>query len=84
MSLDLEPGEFRCAMCQGVFLRSRSDLEALSETKAIFGQVVRQEDCDLVCDDCFKKLDLDNHPHRVEEASAHMSRRRRRRRKHAR
>ncbi len=44
---------YQCAMCGGVFEKTRSDEEAMRETNELFGDVTR-EDCDVICDDCFK------------------------------
>jgi hypothetical protein len=50
-------GTFKCAMCGGVFDKAWSDEESMKETHEVFGASVKQEDCDVICDDCFKKID---------------------------
>lgn len=53
-------GIFTCTICKGVFEKERSDEEAMSEAHTLFGHDTKQEDCALVCDDCFNKI----HPQR--------------------
>lgn len=44
---------YKCEMCQGVFTKGWSDEEADAERESKVG--VPQNDCGLVCDDCWKK-----------------------------
>lgn len=69
MTAKLGPNEFRCAMCGGIFEKGRPDEEAVAEREKLFG-FLREEECDLVCEDCFQKMHPDNHPHAAEEAMA--------------
>ena len=46
---------YTCSICKGVFEKGWSDEEALKETEEIFGDVPIEE-CDIVCDDCFKEI----------------------------
>jgi hypothetical protein len=41
-------------MCKGIFLKARSDEEAVEECKDFFGAGPEEIACALVCDDCFK------------------------------
>lgn len=45
---------FKCACCDGVFEKGWSDEEAKAELGETF-EGFEPEDCDLVCDDCFKE-----------------------------
>lgn len=54
----LGPDEFRCAMCREVFYKGRPDGEAAAEHEERF-PTISLDDCDLVCDDCFRKLSAD-------------------------
>lgn len=47
---------FKCAACGGVFEEDWSDEEAQAELAANFG--VPPSECDVVCDDCYKKMGL--------------------------
>lgn len=54
----IRPGEFRCAMCGGVFLKGQADADAYADAyaEAIMKGIAEEElddDC-LVCDDCYK------------------------------
>jgi len=49
--------EFTCAVCEGVFNKGRSEEEALAEKDRLWGELPVEE-CDLVCDDCFKLMGL--------------------------
>jgi hypothetical protein len=49
------PGQYKCAACGGVFDKGWSDEEAAAELAEKFAGH-QQEDCDVVCDDCFKKM----------------------------
>ncbi len=47
---------FKCELCHGVFDKCWSDEESMAETKKLFGDV-SMEECGVVCDYCFKKID---------------------------
>ena len=47
--------QYRCSMCGGVFDKGWSDDEAKKELDATFPGI-KVEDCDVVCDDCYKKI----------------------------
>lgn len=49
------PNEYKCAACGGVFEKGWTDEEAKEELGTTFPGI-GAEDCDLVCDDCFKKM----------------------------
>lgn len=51
------PGEFRCAVCRGIFEKGWSDDEAAAELTTTFPGI-GQDECALVCDDCFEKMGL--------------------------
>lgn len=56
--MDKEPirqNQYRCEMCEGVFNKGWSDEEAAAELGEKFPGHA-QEDCAVVCDDCFKKM----------------------------
>lgn len=55
MDAPLQPNEYRCAECRGVFEKGRSDEDAMAEKEVLFPDFP-VTDCDLVCDDCFKKM----------------------------
>ena len=44
--------QFKCAMCGGTFDKDWSDSEAEAEADDNGFDI---DDCDLVCDDCYKK-----------------------------
>jgi hypothetical protein len=48
-------GYYECAVCGGMFEKGRTDEEAMNEQKMVFPGVPLC-DCELVCDDCFKKV----------------------------
>lgn len=50
--------EFTCAECGGTFEKGRTDEEALSELKIKFPGH-NPEDCEIICDDCWKSLGFD-------------------------
>jgi len=45
---------FECARCGGVFPKGRSDEEAEAEMNELFGDEMTTDECDVICDDCFK------------------------------
>jgi len=52
----LKANEYRCELCRGVFGKGWTVAEAEKELKENFdGQFVAEE-CELVCDDCYKKI----------------------------
>ena len=52
---EIQPHQYRCACCHEVFDKGWSDEEAQKELGDNF-PTVPVEECDLVCDDCYKKM----------------------------
>jgi hypothetical protein len=49
---------YTCAVCEGTFESGREDnAVALAEKNALWGDVPMEE-CDVVCDDCWQKIDF--------------------------
>jgi hypothetical protein len=46
---------FTCANCGGTFEKGRTDEEAMTESKSLFGDISDNE-IEVVCDDCFEKM----------------------------
>lgn len=53
------PNEFTCSVCGNTYEKGRSDEEAVEELSTHFPGF-EVEDCDVVCDNCFKQMGLDN------------------------
>lgn len=51
----LRKNSYQCAYCEGVFIRGRSDEEAYLEYQNNFGFAPIISECDIICDDCYKK-----------------------------
>lgn len=51
----LKDNEYRCANCGGVFNKGWSDAEAIEELMQRQPNVSAEE-CDLVCDPCFRHM----------------------------
>lgn len=51
---NLKPNEYQCSVCEGVFDKGWTDEEAKAELDVKFQVPVEQ--CDVVCDDCYKKM----------------------------
>jgi len=51
----IKENEYKCASCGEIFEKDWSDEEALEERNEVFGNVPDSE-CDLVCDDCYRKI----------------------------
>ena len=66
----MNPNEYKCAECGGVFDKGWTDQEAAAELKANFGSSFTPAGCDVVCDDCYEKTHPAKHPHLVEECVA--------------
>lgn len=47
--------EYTCAICDNTYDKTWSDEESMAEMEQIFGQVPMEE-CNVVCDDCYKKM----------------------------
>jgi hypothetical protein len=47
---------FTCVVCKGEFEQDWSDEEAIQEMKDNFGQDMITDQCELVCDDCYQKM----------------------------
>ena len=47
--------EFKCVVCEGVFEKELTDKEAEEQLKEEFPGWTTEQ-CDLICDDCFKKM----------------------------
>lgn len=54
----MKNNEYKCYMCKDIFEKGLTDAEAEKQLVDEFGpsEVVITEDCELVCDDCFKKM----------------------------
>jgi len=52
----MKPNEYKCAACKNIYERAVTDEEAQAEAVEIFGEFT-PEDFDLICDDCFKRVD---------------------------
>ncbi len=50
--------KYKCVICLEEFEAGWTDKEAIAEMKENFGESVSKEDCEVVCDDCFKKMGL--------------------------
>ena len=46
--------EYECAICKGIFEKQLTDEEAAEQLKDEFPGFTPDE-CDIVCDDCYKK-----------------------------
>ena len=46
---------YKCTICGGEFEAGWSEEEALAEMKDNFGEDTAKEQCEVFCDDCFKK-----------------------------
>ena len=44
---------YTCALCKGKFEKAITDEEAMEKTHQYFGNSVKMEECDIVCDDCW-------------------------------
>lgn len=61
---------FTCAHCGRTFDKEVPDEEALAEARSLFGQSLKKEECDVVCDDCWKLMHPSKHLHLAEQAMA--------------
>jgi len=52
----LKKNEYKCVVCKGIFLKARTDEEAMKESKELYGEHPKEELC-IVCDNCFKKIE---------------------------
>lgn len=55
MDTDHTDNTYTCARCRKTYERVRSDEEAIAEKNALFPDWPLDE-CDLICDNCFRKL----------------------------
>lgn len=62
----MNPNEYKCAMCRGVFEKEWTDEEAVAELQEDFG-AVPIEDCAVICDDCYQKVRPDANPCALDE-----------------
>lgn len=59
------PEKFTCEMCGGEFDKGRSDEEALGDLAAGPWSDVPEEECAVVCEDCYLKLGSPNEARHV-------------------
>lgn len=50
----MKENEYKCAMCQNIYEKGRTDEEAEKEAKDIWGKIQIKE-CEVICDDCFNR-----------------------------
>jgi hypothetical protein len=48
------PKQYTCAVCKETFDQGWSEEEAEAELASTFG--VPKDECDIVCDDCYRKM----------------------------
>ncbi len=58
---DLQPNEFRCAMCGHVYTKAWSDAEAEAEMQS-YWPGLPQVEAAVICDDCYQKVAPASHP----------------------
>lgn len=63
---ELQPNEYKCAMCGNVYTKGRTDEEAMKETQS-YWPGVDQQDCAAVCDDCYQQIRPATHPEVYQE-----------------
>lgn len=51
----MKNNQYKCAVCKEVFDKGLTDAEAEKQLDKEFPGFITEE-CDLVCDDCFKKI----------------------------
>jgi len=60
----MEKNEYKCAMCFNIFEKGWSDEEAMKECEENFGiEMANNADNDIVCNDCYQKINPQNHLH---------------------
>jgi len=59
--------EFICAMCNGEFVGTSTEKDALKEMESYFGEVPEKYRV-IICDECFNKIHPKDHPVEVAEA----------------
>jgi DNA-directed RNA polymerase subunit RPC12/RpoP len=47
---------YKCSVCKNEYEKGWDDIEAEKEMKDNFGQSVTTDDCEIVCDDCYKEI----------------------------
>ena len=52
----MEEGMFKCAICKGEFKKGLSEAEASKQLDEEFNNMFIEEECEIVCDDCYKKM----------------------------
>lgn len=63
----MQPNEYKCAICGNVYTKAITDEEAMAETQSHWPGVA-QEDCAVLCDDCYQKVQPDEHPQEYQES----------------
>lgn len=51
----MKSNEYKCSLCQNVYTKGQTDEEANKELIENFGHW-EEDECDLVCDDCYKEI----------------------------
>ena len=55
MKQELEPNQYQCAQCGGIFEKGWTDEEAKSEAEQKFPSI-KPDEMEMVCDPCYKEL----------------------------
>lgn len=53
---EIGPNQYQCSVCGGIFDKGWSDEQAVEELKKNFSGSGDPDDCDILCDDCYKKF----------------------------
>lgn len=72
---EIKPGQFQCAMCQGVF-NLNQDPEYVKQAEAEWQRdfaPAADEHRSVVCDDCYQKVRPDKHPKEYAEYKSELN-----------
>lgn len=47
---------YTCSACRNEYEKGWTDAEATEEVKTNFGEGFSKENCDVVCEDCYRKI----------------------------
>lgn len=70
----MDDDTYICAVCGERFEKGWTDEEAAAETAELFGaEAAAADDLEIVCDDCFQKMNAWMDPHKWQEQQKQLS-----------
>ena len=66
--MPIPKNEYKCACCGNIYEMGRTEEEARQECLDNFGELALLDNLEIVCDDCYNKMNPKEHPEELKQA----------------